>query len=244
MVHYLSRDGLRVGSIALFALTQSFAGYVPQALGLGGSIAAQSSAVANPLNPPGWAFAIWGLIFLGALVFAIFSCAPQRLSDPRLRRVGWLAAAVFALNTAWELYVPIFGLGLIPTLCIAVQVGLVYAALLVLPVTPPGQAWIYGVYWPLGLLAGWLTAALFLATAGTFLRYGVSAWWLWPALQLVEIVLVVALVRRFSNAGHLAALLWALGATAIGAFAVYPTEGALAASGFVLALVTYARSKR
>jgi len=41
--------------------------------------------------PAGYAFAIWGPIFLLGLVYAAYQMLPSRREDPLLRRVGWLS---------------------------------------------------------------------------------------------------------------------------------------------------------
>jgi len=55
--------------------------------------------------PAGYAFAIWGRIFLLGLVYAAYQMLPSRREDPLLRRVGWPLAGAFLLNGVWEVSV-------------------------------------------------------------------------------------------------------------------------------------------
>lgn len=83
------------------------------------TIAVSGAANALPLNgqgtgeisdrfdvfviPAGYVFAIWGVIYLGLLAFAIVQALPGRAADPRLRSIGWPAVVANVLNGAWIL---------------------------------------------------------------------------------------------------------------------------------------------
>ena len=55
----------------------------------------------------GYAFAIWGLIFLGDLAYAVWQATGTRKSDATLSKVAPWAAAGFALTTVW---MPLFAM--------------------------------------------------------------------------------------------------------------------------------------
>lgn len=58
---------------------------------------------ANPATPAGYAFAIWGVIYLGALGYAIYHALSSNAHDTLLQEIGWLTAAVYLLCIAWLL---------------------------------------------------------------------------------------------------------------------------------------------
>lgn len=68
-------------------------------------IADIATEVPSLIIPAGYAFAIWGLIFLLSLVYAAYQMSPSRREDPLLRRVGWPLAGAFLLNGVWEVSV-------------------------------------------------------------------------------------------------------------------------------------------
>jgi hypothetical protein len=51
--------------------------------------------------PAGYAFSIWGVIYLGLIAFTLYQALPSQRENPRLRRIGlWFAASCVA-NVAW-----------------------------------------------------------------------------------------------------------------------------------------------
>jgi len=63
------------------------------------------TGVPSLVIPAGYAFAIWGPIFLLGLVYAAYQMLPSRREDPLLRWVGWPLAGAFLLNGVWEVSV-------------------------------------------------------------------------------------------------------------------------------------------
>jgi len=84
---------------------------------LAGTIAVNGLANALPLNgrttgeisdqfplkitPPGFIFAIWGLIYGGLIGYAIYQALPAQRDNPRLRRIAWPFVLSCAANVAW-----------------------------------------------------------------------------------------------------------------------------------------------
>src|SRR6185369_11194456 len=51
--------------------------------------------------PAGYVFAIWGLIYIGWIAFAIYQARPSQKENPRLRRLGYAFAWSGVFNAAW-----------------------------------------------------------------------------------------------------------------------------------------------
>ncbi len=51
--------------------------------------------------PAGYVFAIWGVIYVGLIAFAIFQALPAQRENPRLRATGWWIALGGVANSAW-----------------------------------------------------------------------------------------------------------------------------------------------
>ena len=96
------------------------------------TIASRSAALRTPLVPPAWAFSIWGPIFLGCLVFAVWQALPDQLRNPVVALVGWLVIVAFAANTAWEWLVPKRGFGWTSAALAVLEWGALAAAAAVL----------------------------------------------------------------------------------------------------------------
>lgn len=166
-------DALRVCAVLILAIAQAAMAFWPDLRGWPDTIASRSAALATPVVPIPPAFAIWGPLFAGCLLFAVWHASPALWDDPLMREVGWAAAALFALNTAWAAWVPRRGLGWPSVALIAGELAL---AVWLLWATLGGPWW---AAWPLGGLAGWITAAAFVNLSSTLLRWhmaGGPAW--------------------------------------------------------------------
>jgi len=77
--------------------------FLPQ-LGLGDPIGERSDSVRTLITPSGWAFAIWGPLFLGSAIFAIWQALPAQRENLLLNRITWPAAAALAAQGVWATY--------------------------------------------------------------------------------------------------------------------------------------------
>jgi hypothetical protein len=129
-------------------------------LGYGLSASEFASQGDGTLRAAGWAFSIWSLIYAGLVAYGIYQALPRNRANPLLDDVGLPSAAAIAGCGAWIL-ASAFDLR---WLSVAIIVG--SAAILTLGLVKArrrGRAPARGdrlfVWWPLGLLAGWLTIA-------------------------------------------------------------------------------------
>lgn len=163
----------------------------------------------------GYAFSIWGLIFLLDLAYAAWQATGSRRQDATLGRIAPWAAAGFALTTIW---MPLFSMERF-WLCLVVIFGamacLVRCAwLLSIDATPArGQrAW---AWLPLSLHAGWLSLAAFLNLAQVIVAYGLLSAtrqlpWSLVLFALAATALLAINHRMRGNPVYVAAALWAL----------------------------------
>lgn len=150
---------LIVLSSVLFALA---AGQLQQFANIGQTPAEFSADSDATLRVVGWAFAIWGPIYLGLMIYAVRQALPNTAESRMIRTFGWPSALaflgigwwIFAAARDWEVttIVTIFG-ALIVLLIPLLRHATVIRAL------PRGDRDRWLVVWPLGALAGWLTIA-------------------------------------------------------------------------------------
>lgn len=203
--------------ILLLAIAQILAGRLHEMFGWGRSIAERSAALDTVITPAGYAFSIWGVIYLGCLVLAVY----QALPDQRNRRdLGHLCpplAVALLGNTLWPVYVQGFGLDVVSVLLIFTTLGFLlyswHAWESAVRDEPLANGWT--VRLPLSIFAGWVSAAAFVNLAATGKYYGFTAGYGEVGLGCVLLLLcaVVALsVCRFLAPARLyaAAVLWAL----------------------------------
>src|SRR5512136_1912812 len=51
--------------------------------------------------PAGYVFAIWGIIYIGLIAFAVYQALPKQQANPRLQRIVWLFIIGCIGNSAW-----------------------------------------------------------------------------------------------------------------------------------------------
>jgi len=159
-----------------------------------------------------YAFAIWGLIYAGLLIYGIYQLVPGWAEDAMLRRFGWPSALSMVAIGAWLVAAGAdwrwATVGLIALAALALIVPLLSSsarmrfrdALL--------------IQTPLALLAGWLTIATVLnaatvLTAEGFVADDLATWWAIGALAIAAAVAVFVLLRSDALAYPLP-LIWGL----------------------------------
>ena len=155
-----------------------------------------------PVQPAGWAFAIWGVIYLGLLVHAGFGLFRYR-DDPAWDRGRPALIVSLAVGAVWLPVALISAIG--ATVLIWVMLLAALAALYrSRGATPPALA-----LWPVALYAGWLTAASFVSVGLMLAGYGVTGE---VAAAFVALVLATGFaavnVRRLDLWPYGAAVAW------------------------------------
>jgi len=177
-----------------------FAVVVPvvQRLGEFGLSQAEFAADGNQtLQVAGYAFSIWGLLYLGLLIYAGRQALPQTGESVLINRLGWPSA------------VALFGIGMwIVAAALnlkAASVVIIFASLLALLVpllVNAGTIRATGVMdrdrwfliWPLAALAGWLTIAAPLNLITTATAFDALPAFLSPTAWAIVAIVVVILV--------------------------------------------------
>jgi hypothetical protein len=227
----------RVVILAL-AVLQIVVTFLPS-FGIGEPIADRSDAATTLITPAGWAFAIWGPLYFGSIVYALY----QLLSKSRgllLAQIGWWSAGAFLGNAIWALYTQFLGLSagsaliIVATLLCLLHVYRVFAA----AGQPFTAAERFLVVLPLSALAAWLTAATIVNVAATLKYYGVDASEAAPLVAAAVIITggiiaAVAVWRGRGNPWYALVFTWALAAI-YSAGGELETEVRLAAAGALL----------
>lgn len=154
----------RVRGFALLsgAIAQIVLGALPPILGWANTMASRSGDNPTLLTPPGFAFAIWGVLFAGALVYSIVHMVQGDRASAGMKRMAWWAAIAFWGNAIWEIHVPLNGFDLASLIGIAVIFAALLLALREAEADPAASLAGRLVRAPVYGMAGWLTAATFL----------------------------------------------------------------------------------
>lgn len=192
---------------------------------------------ALPIQPAGWAFSIWGAIYLWLIIGTGYGALKQATDPGWAPHRPWLIASL-AIGTAW-----LFVANESAEAATILIVAMLLTALKALALAPPEKRSL--VRWPIGLYAGWLTAASFVAIATLAAGYGLAAPQLasWIALP-PAVILAAWLTLRLWTPTYPAAAAWA----AIGiSVANYPSGfawGAATGATLLIALTSLAIVRR
>lgn len=209
-------------------------------LGIGEQIGAQSDRVQTLVTPAGWAFSIWGALYTGSLVFAVYQMLPSQRRNRLLHGLRRPAAFAFLGNAAWAAYVQTNGLSFVSSAIIAFTLMNLLIVLRRMSDWParftPGERWCAVL--PLCALAAWLSAATIVNVAASLRFHGVEAGESAPVIAASVIVFggliaSCALLRTAGNPAYALVFLWALAAI----FAAGGQEASLVALAVGLAVL-------
>ncbi len=205
------------------------------------------------ITPAGYAFSIWGLIYLGMLAFSIYQALPSNLAKFRPIRHIYILSCV--INCAWIFFWHreqiVLCLGIISAL-----LGTLAIINIKLKTTETnGEYWLAKV--PFGIYFGWVTAATILnaTLALVYLKVQVTAEtasMLGAALLLIAAAIGVFVRIKIVNYFYPLAIAWALIAIAlkqtgqtmiIAAAAVGVIACTLAALSFVMSMPSYTKTR-
>ena len=196
----MSRDSLRQLANILSVGLALAVNILASALPLNGQNTGEiSDRIPGFFVPAGYVFAIWGLIYIGWIAFAIYQARPSQKENPRLRRLGYAFAWSGVFNAAWLFcwHYNYFGLSVLVMLAL---LGLLIASYLRLDVgnTPVGSLEKWCVDIPFSVYLGWITVA----TVANVTDYLYSIRWdgfgitpqVWAVIMLVVAALLGALM--------------------------------------------------
>ncbi len=212
-------------------VTEPFTGFRPDQLPI--------PQINPPVQPAGWAFSIWGLIYGWLIVSAVFGLWKR----PGER--DWNAAReplliCLALGSFWLSTANVSAIA--ATVLIFTMAPLAIAAA---AAAPARDRWLFQA--PAAILAGWLTAASFVSLGSTAAGYGLltdSAGWAWIGIiaALVVALLVQRALPRAPEYGL--TVIWALTGIAVTNTDSYPAITGLAVTGIALIVAAIALTRR
>jgi hypothetical protein len=194
-----------------------------------------------PIIPANYAFAIWGLIYLGLIGLAIYQALPANKNNPRLRRLGyWLVIASLA-QIIWIFLFQsqLFAFSVIAILAILLPLILLYLRLEIGQESVWGaQKWLVNI--PVSIYLAWISVATIVNVASTLYYWGWNGWgisysfWTIAMMLVATILAAIAIVRR-NELAFPAVFIWALIAIAVRNF--NNSLLAISAAGFAIFLL-------
>ena len=243
-------DYIRIILVFLGALAQIFMGWLPNQLQWEHTISSRSYATQTLVTPAGYAFIIWGVIFLGCIAFSILHALPKNHTDRVFQQLGWLAVAAFWGNAIWEVYVPLRGFDWGSFLLIAIILTCLLSGMFILTSLRERR----GAFIPLMLMAGWVSVATFANISTTSVFMDFNPFQLSAQAQAFIIILAAGILTAcfawyFGSLSYTGAASWGL----IAIYVINAGRGeqgiaylalAFGILGIILAVISFLSGKR
>lgn len=178
----------------------------------GQDTAAVSNKIPALFTPAGYVFSIWGVIYLGLIVYAVYQALPAQRENPRLRSTGYIFVLSCAANIIW-LFLWQFEILWASIIVMAALLATLIAIYLRLGTgrTAAPQAERLAVRLPFSIYLGWISVATIANAAAVLYRAGwTSGGELWTVVMLGAAVIIAALMSYYrADVAYQAVLVWA-----------------------------------
>lgn len=172
------------------------------------------------ITPANYAFAIWGLIYLGLIAYGIYQLRPTERGNPTLRRVDSLLIIACIAQIAWVYLftVSLFWLSVVAMLAILLPLIGAYLQLGIGKRVSREQKWL--VHVPFSIYLGWISVATIVNVASALYISGWNGWGIsaagWTVIMLIVggIIAAIVAIQRTDIAFTLV-FIWAYVAIAI-----------------------------
>lgn len=161
--------------------------------------------------PAGYVFSIWGLIYLGLVVYTVFQLLPSQADNPVLTRIApyyWLSSLA---NTTWIFlwHYEVFSVTLIAMVLILIALLLIYRSL---SGSEGLEKWL--VKLPFSIYLGWISVATIANATQTLFFFDWGGWGLAPEIWTVVMLFIAGFLGwlmslRENDTPYLLVLIWA-----------------------------------
>jgi len=210
-----------VGTLVVNTLSNFFP---PQGLNIGEI--ANTILKGVQITPANYAFAIWGLIYLGLIAYGIFQLRPDLRSNPTIQRVDKLLIVACLAQIAWVYLFTVrqFWLSVVAMLVILLPL---IGAYLQLKSSPQRmnrkQKWL--VQTPFSIYLGWISVATIVNVASALYSSNWNGWSIsattWTVIMLIVGAIIGAIVAlQRGDVALTLVFVWAYVAIAIRQFTI------------------------
>jgi len=200
----MDKDVIRQWTVVLSLAAAIIVNVLSFALPLNGQTTGEiSNRYPSYFIPAGYVFAIWGIIYLGLLAYAIYQAMPAQRENPRLRRTGYLFVLSCLVNMVWLVcwHYEIFALVLPALTTLSLLLAAIYLRLNIGRVSvSPAERWC--VHIPFSIYLAWSIIATISNTSWLLYNWRWNRWGLseetWAIVWLaIGVVLAsTAIIKR------------------------------------------------
>ncbi len=188
---------LQISNIIAFVVMVAF-NYISNTGFINGeTMASVSAEYENLFTPAGYAFSIWGLIYLGLGVFVVFQAISVR-GEKLVSKIGWWFVISCSLNVSWIfawLYHYIDTSVIIMSLLLLSLLIIVFRTRMELDDEPlPVIAFFW---WPFSFYSGWITVALIANFAAYFTSIDWNGFGISEVTWTLIMIIIAAVINLF-----------------------------------------------
>jgi hypothetical protein len=218
----MSRDQIRQSVNVLAVVATLAVNGLANALPLNGRL---TGAISDQFKvffvPAGYVFAIWGVIYLGMIAFAVYQALPSQRENPRLRQIGYWFALSCAANIAWLFlwHYEIFVLTLVAMLALLATLIVIYWRLNIgRSVVRRAEQWCVDTL--ISVYLGWITVATIANVTDVLDYIHWSGWGVAPEMWAVILMVIgaglaAAMIITRGDSAYLLVLIWAFAGIAV-----------------------------
>ena len=207
------------------------------------------------ITPAGYAFAIWGVIYVGLIAFSIYQALPDQRHQRAIARTAWAIVGACLLQIAWVYAFLVSYFWLSVGLMAGILVCLILAYLPTRVLRPTrSNRWL--VQAPISVYFGWITVAAVVNVSSALLISLPPAWatastgsvGLTIVMLVISGVIAATIALRYSDAAYPAVTVWALIAIALRHLNILPLAItaavlAVALSGIIIKIIGTGRAR-
>ena len=149
------------------------------------------------ITPASYAFAVWGLIYLGLISFAVYQVLPAQKNDLLLRKIGYKIAIASIAQIIW-VFCFLYGqypASMIAMLCILLPLIGAYWSLPFKSRITRWQRWL--IRTPIGVYLAWISVATILNGSLVLEYWQWNGWGISDTIWTVIMLLIAGLITHF-----------------------------------------------
>ena len=149
------------------------------------------------ITPASYAFAVWGVIYLGLISFAVYQILPSQRRNILLRKIGYKIAIASCSQIIWVICFlnEQFGASMLAMICILFPLISAYWSLPFKTRLSFWQKWL--IRTPISIYLAWISIATILNGALVLEFWQWSGWGLEPTIWTVIMLLTAGLITHF-----------------------------------------------
>jgi hypothetical protein len=182
------------------------------------------------ITPASYAFAIWGLIYVGLIAYSLYQLLPAQRNHPAFAKVSWAVIGACLFQMAWLYVFLTYQFWLSVVFMLGILACLAYGYVQTRSVSPTQKVrWLLQA--PISIYFGWITVATVVNVAGAIYAMAIptdrvetfsgvigasNGGWLATVIMMgISTGLAAFVGLKYKDAAYPAVVLWALSAIAI-----------------------------